>query len=161
MHKMTSLSLKMVEVIILSENSCHFVSSQFVTTFIFFSAWSGYMGELPKFNTENEDLYGLWSEILKNFKHNSWNFSRFTCHKRSFRTFALHGRYSEIISKVALIPICICLFHETFLPFPCFVDLIKSIQNKIFAKMWPVEKNCYFVYFVKKWDGMEYWRLLL
>ena len=26
MHKMTSISLKMVEVVILSENSCHFVS---------------------------------------------------------------------------------------------------------------------------------------
>ena len=25
-HKMTSISLKMVEVVILSENSCHFVS---------------------------------------------------------------------------------------------------------------------------------------
>ena len=26
MHKMTSISLKMVEVVILSENNCHFVS---------------------------------------------------------------------------------------------------------------------------------------
>ena len=36
-HKMTSTSLKMVKVVILSENSRHFV---------------------PKFNTENEDLRG-------------------------------------------------------------------------------------------------------
>jgi len=27
MHKMTSISLKMVEIVVLSENSCHFVSS--------------------------------------------------------------------------------------------------------------------------------------
>jgi len=27
MHKMTSISLKMVEVVVLSENRCHFVSS--------------------------------------------------------------------------------------------------------------------------------------
>ena len=39
MHKMTSISLKMVEVVILSENSCHLSVAQLVTTVIFFSAW--------------------------------------------------------------------------------------------------------------------------
>jgi hypothetical protein len=38
MHKMTSISLKMVEVVILSENSCHLSVVQLVTTVIFFSA---------------------------------------------------------------------------------------------------------------------------
>ena len=39
MHKMTSVSLKMPEVVILSENSCHLILSvaQLVTTDIFFS----------------------------------------------------------------------------------------------------------------------------
>ena len=38
MHKMTSISLKMVEIVILSENSCHLSVAQLVTTVIFLSA---------------------------------------------------------------------------------------------------------------------------
>ena len=35
MYKMTSISLKMVEVVILNENGCHFMLAQIVTTVIF------------------------------------------------------------------------------------------------------------------------------
>jgi hypothetical protein len=38
MHKITDISLKMVKVVIFSENSCHFLVAQLVTTVIFFSA---------------------------------------------------------------------------------------------------------------------------
>ena len=60
MYKIISISLKMVKIFILCENSCHVVSFQLlVTRVIFFSArdmlrvkWDNN----PKFNTENEDL---------------------------------------------------------------------------------------------------------
>jgi hypothetical protein len=39
MHKMKYISLKMVKVVTLSENSCHFVRCSDVTTFILFSDW--------------------------------------------------------------------------------------------------------------------------
>ena len=39
MHKMRSISLKMVQIVILSENSCHFVNCSASTRVIFFSAW--------------------------------------------------------------------------------------------------------------------------
>ena len=49
MHKMTSISLKMVEVVILSENSCHFVTCSACNN-SFFSAWdkSRFNGTTPK-----------------------------------------------------------------------------------------------------------------
>ena len=39
MHKMTTISLKIVEVVILSENSCHFVSCSAFKNSFFFWAW--------------------------------------------------------------------------------------------------------------------------
>jgi hypothetical protein len=38
MQKMTCIALKMVAVVILSQNSCHLSVAQLVTTVIFFSA---------------------------------------------------------------------------------------------------------------------------
>ena len=47
MQKMTSISLKMVQVVILIENSCHFVSCSACNN-------TCKMGQLQKFNTENK-----------------------------------------------------------------------------------------------------------
>jgi hypothetical protein len=58
MHKMTSISLKMVEVVILTENSCNFVSCSACNSFFLLSLRqvTCLMGQFPKFNTENGDL---------------------------------------------------------------------------------------------------------
>ena len=59
MHKTVSISFKMVIVVILSGDSCHFVScsacksSYFLFTLRYVMCW---IGQLPKFSTENEDL---------------------------------------------------------------------------------------------------------
>jgi hypothetical protein len=50
MQKMTSISLKMVKVVILSENSCHFVSCSACKNSFFLIS----LKYVPKFNTENE-----------------------------------------------------------------------------------------------------------
>ena len=58
MDKMTFISLKMVEVFILRENSCHFVSCSACINgqVIIFLAWvTCSMGQLSKFNTEKKD----------------------------------------------------------------------------------------------------------
>ena len=74
MHKMTSISLKMVKVISLIENSCHFVSC---------SAWDNYQNSKQKMRTLlvffqlfHEIFYKLfslteWGSFLKLFS--TWN----------------------------------------------------------------------------------------
>ena len=71
MHKMTYISLKMVKVVILSENSCHFVSCSALTTVIFFSArdksrvkWDNN----PKHTIQNRSLNQfIFSQTFDNF----------------------------------------------------------------------------------------------
>ena len=70
MLKMSSISLKIVEVVILSENSsCSACNNSYLLL-------TCEMGKLPKFNTENENLWSIW-DISANV-HNI--FELFTTH---------------------------------------------------------------------------------
>ena len=79
MHKMTSISLKIVKVVILNENSCHFVSCSACSN-IYFLLSLRYvtceMGQLLKFNTENEDPSKLQNSHLNYFVCQAKQFRR-------------------------------------------------------------------------------------